>query len=192
MKSLSSGESLNVGQKVRVFFVSCSFVFVGIVSTREGGKEGRKEVLLNEEARVATRISSIIVLCYIPGTRCGGREIEGGGSIGKGWIKGGTGRLISHFNKRFIISISICFFFKSWNNVFSALFRNIIPIETWNFHCGWLSYYIQRSVCVINTVDLQRHYFELAFIIISLSKLGPLKPASQGSHHKAYILMLYW
>ena len=64
---------------------------MGILSTRQGGREGRREVLLNEEARVARR--SNILLCYIPGTRCGGREMEGVGSIGKGWIKGGTGRL---------------------------------------------------------------------------------------------------
>ena len=45
-----------------------------------------------ELPRVARR-SSNIVLCYIRGTRCGGREMEGGGSIGKGWTKGWTGRL---------------------------------------------------------------------------------------------------
>ena len=75
MKSLSYGESLNVVQKVRLLFLICSFLFVGIISTREGGTVVRRELLLNEEARVARR-SSNIVLCYIPGTRCSAREME--------------------------------------------------------------------------------------------------------------------
>ena len=29
-------------------------------------------------------------------------------------------------------------------------YNNDIPIETWNFRCGRLLYYIQRSVCVTN------------------------------------------
>ena len=79
MKSLSYGESLNVVQKVRLLFLICSFLFVGIISTREGGTVVRRELLLNEEARVARR-SSNIVLCYIPGTRWrtgdGGRWVD--------------------------------------------------------------------------------------------------------------------
>ena len=58
------------------------------------GKEGGRGVL-KEEARVA-RISSNIVLRYIPG---GGWEMERGGSMGKGWTAGGTGRLGSLFSK---------------------------------------------------------------------------------------------
>ena len=51
---IKKGESLNVVKNVRLLFLLCSFVFVGIISTREGGREERKEVLLlNEEARVA-------------------------------------------------------------------------------------------------------------------------------------------
>ena len=95
MKSLSSGESLNV-QKVRSLFLLCSFVFAGLISTtQEGGREGRRKVLQTRrrELPLVATISSNIVLFYIPGTRCGGREMEGGGSIGKGWKKGETGRL---------------------------------------------------------------------------------------------------
>ena len=53
MKSFSYGESLNVVQKVKLLFLLLSFVFVGVISIREGGGERRREVLLNEEARVA-------------------------------------------------------------------------------------------------------------------------------------------
>ena len=54
MKSLSSGESVNIVQKkVGLTFLLSSFVFVGITFTSEGRREGRREVLLNEEARVA-------------------------------------------------------------------------------------------------------------------------------------------
>ena len=72
---IKKGESLNVVKNVRLLFLLCSFVFVGIISTREGGTVVRRELLLNEEARVARR-SSNIVLCYIPGTRCSAREME--------------------------------------------------------------------------------------------------------------------
>ena len=83
----------------RLLFLLCSFVVVGVISTREREREGRRKVLLNEEARVvasgvARRRSSIIVLCYIPGTRW---RMEGGGSIGKDWINGGTGRSVLIF-----------------------------------------------------------------------------------------------
>ena len=39
--------------KSEAFVLLCSFVFVGIISSREGGREGRREVLLSEAARVA-------------------------------------------------------------------------------------------------------------------------------------------
>ena len=57
----------------------------GPTSTWKGGREGGRGKL-NEEARVAASCQRI----KVPG---GGREMEGRGSIGKGWMAGGTGRL---------------------------------------------------------------------------------------------------
>ena len=50
MKPLSQGESLNVVQKVILLFLLGSFVFVGLASTREGGREGGREVV-NSDTR---------------------------------------------------------------------------------------------------------------------------------------------
>ena len=58
MKSFSWGESLSVVQKVSLLFLLGSFVFVGPISTREGGREVGREVL-REEARVAASCQKI-------------------------------------------------------------------------------------------------------------------------------------
>ena len=101
MKSSSHGISPNVVQNVRVLLVFCFFVFVGFSSSGDEGRDGRREALLNQEARVGASYQKKIN-CYravatdqVPG---GGRDMEGGGSLGKVWVKGRTGRL-AYFNE---------------------------------------------------------------------------------------------
>ena len=110
MKSSSHGISLNVVQNVRVLLAFCFFVFVGLSSS---GDEGR-ETVLNQEARVGASYRKKIN-CYravatdqVPG---GGRDMEGGGSLGKVWVKRRTGRL-AYFNENgFRIYANRFFFF---------------------------------------------------------------------------------
>ena len=61
---------------------------------REGGKKGgtttKRGGASCRELPVEAQVISCYVTYQVPG---GGREMEGGGSIVKGWINGGTGRL---------------------------------------------------------------------------------------------------
>ena len=75
------------------------FRICGPISSWEGGRgEGRR--VLNEEARVAAngqgRSSNIVLFAYQAADQ--GREIEGGGSIRKGWRREGPDSGVSYFN----------------------------------------------------------------------------------------------
>ena len=63
MKSSSHGISPNVVQNVRVLLVFCFFVFVGFSSSGDEGRDGRREALLNQEARVGASYQKKIN-CY--------------------------------------------------------------------------------------------------------------------------------
>ena len=92
IKSLSRGESLNVVQKVNLLFLLGYFVFMGLYL--RGNEGGRKEWTKRRGARCRELTEDEVLSCcvtyQVPG---GGREMEGGGSIGKGWMAGGTGLL---------------------------------------------------------------------------------------------------
>ena len=66
------------------------------VSTSGGGREGRRKVGTKQggascrELSEEDQVLSYCVTYQVPG---GGREMEGCGSIGKGWMAGETGRL---------------------------------------------------------------------------------------------------
>ena len=65
------------------------------VSTSGGGREGRRKVGTKQGGASwrelpEDQVLSCCVTYQVPG---GGREMAGGGSTGKAWIAGGTGRL---------------------------------------------------------------------------------------------------
>ena len=74
--------------------ISEPFVFIGLLRIRGPASiwevEKRRAVSCRELPEDQVLVSYYCVTYQVPG---GGREMEGGGPIGKGWTAGGTGRL---------------------------------------------------------------------------------------------------
>ena len=109
MRSFSSEKTLKVIQKAGLLFLWGSFVFVGLylLGKEWGRDEGRcRQKRRRELPRVVRGRSSNIVLWYDTWyvvtyqILCGGRGIEGRGSVGRaGWREVPDG-WVSYFNKR--------------------------------------------------------------------------------------------
>ena len=89
-------DGISERQKSELFVLFGSVVFVGLyLLKKREGRSGRKGATKRAGAscRELSRISSIIVLCYVPGTKW--RTGDGKSRVNrKGWMAEGTGLLI--------------------------------------------------------------------------------------------------